>query len=465
MGVPLAMTRRIRITAVLLLLCAGWLSAFAVTGLYGRSSVYLLLPALLLGSGLGLLLKQVNIRQTVMALAATALFSLVLINQFLPQFSPRLSSLRQLKPEVHQVTIQPPPLVDGVVLPALPQLSSHVALHATLFAVLPGAAHDMVYRRHRGVDQVFVSLPDLGAIYLLQDRDSDGFSEQPILYHVGLDRPVGMAWIEDRLYVAEPSRVLELMDTTGDQQVDRERVVLDGLPDDGGHWQRGLVADDRQQLYLSVGSRCNACEEEDARRGTLIRINPESGQATEFARGLRYTLGLAVSADGGRLWGADISRRVDNGVRPPPDELNLIEEGGDYGWPYCYGDQRIDRWLGNPQRCQQTVPSHVDLLPGSSPVSIAFARDLAAAGAEGTALYIVNSGVGTSLLPPDYRVLLLPFAEHRPAAKPRDFLFGWFDQGQSRGRPIAVAAGNEGVLYVSDEQNRAVYRFRSKGGD
>ncbi len=89
--------------------------------------------------------------------------------------------------------------------------------------------------------RLYASIPKLGAIYLLKDENRDGFAEQPILFHVGLDRPHGLVWDGNKLYVAETSRLLELQDRNGDNSVDTERTILDGLPDDGGHWTRSLA--------------------------------------------------------------------------------------------------------------------------------------------------------------------------------------------------------------------------------
>ena len=441
--------------AVFLLLLIGWLSAFMVTGQHGRSSLYLLIPVLLLGAGMGLQLKLTHIRATALTLAISAVAALALLNMFFPQYTPRLSALKNASPDPYPVSIEVPIADELSEFVIERQLKSTSALDIQLIARLPAPARQMLIVE----DRMYVTLPDLGAVYLLDGVSNADFIERPVLFHSGLDRPFGLAMVGERLFVAEPYQIIELIDHNNDLHVDEERVVIDGLPDDGGHWKRSLVAGPDGFLYVSIGSRCNACEEADERRATIIRINPATGESNIFARGLRNSVGLAIAPDTGILWGSDISREL-QGRMPPPDELNRIIGGGDYGWPYCYGQQIPDPQLGTEQQCRDTQPAFVDLSPLCRPMSIAFGADLAAPAEYRDSLYVLCSGNGFGLSPPGPKIVRLGYRQGEVVGRPVDFLRGW---DLSWGAPVAMDIAGQGVIFISEEKSRAIYRVSWPG--
>lgn len=446
------MKKQVQRFAVAIILLAGWLSAFLVTGHYGRSSLYLLLPVFLLGSGMGLLLKLTHIRATVLTLAITAIAALALLNQFFPQHTPRFSPLKTPTPESFLVSIEVPVVDQLSEFISERFLESSAQVTIELVARLPAPARQMLIVDNR----MYVTLSDLGAIYLIDQITSARPSDRPVLYHSGLDRPFGLTAGDGRLFVAEPYQVIELIDNNQDLQVDEERILLDGLPDDGGHWMRALTSDSDGFLYLSIGSRCNACEEEDPRRGSIMRINPDTGAAREFSRGLRNSIGLTIAPDTGLLWGTDISSELQGRV-PPPDELNLISAGEHYGWPYCYGQQTPDPLLGSTQLCRDTVPAIFDLPPLCQPMGLAFGGTLMAPVEYQNSIYLLCSGNGYRLSHSGPKIIQLSYQQGNIIGNASNFLRGWDSEW---GVPIALAVSQQGDLYISDEKTQAIYRVR-----
>ncbi|MBD1399140.1 PQQ-dependent sugar dehydrogenase [Pelovirga terrestris] len=446
------MIKQLQRLMVFLLLLSGWLSAFLVTGLFGRTSLYLLLPVFLLGSGMGLMLKLTHIRATVLTLAVTAIAALALLNQFFPQHTPRLSALKGTPPDFFPASIEVPVVDELSAFMTERSLASSSTVTIQLIARLPAPARRMLIVD----DRMYVTLSDLGAIYLIDQISTGQPSEHPILYHSGLDRPFGLAFSNGRLFVAEPYQVLELIDTSLDLLVDTEKILLDGLPDDGGHWMRALTSDSDGFLYLSIGSRCNACEEEDQRRATIVRIDPDTGETREFAYGLRNSLGLAVAPDTGQLWATDISRELQGRV-PPPDELNRISAGEHYGWPYCYGQQTPDPLLGLEHLCRDSVPATVDLPPLCRPMGLVFGSSLAAPEEYRNSIYLLCGGSSYRASHPGPKIIRLPYDQGTISGPVMDFVRGWDPEW---GAPIALAVSEQGDLFFSDEQSQAIYRVR-----
>lgn len=66
-------------------------------------------------------------------------------------------------------------------------------------------------------------------------------------------------------------------------------------------------------------------QSDDSDYGKTIEINLETGESRHFSKGHRNLQGVVVDLEG-RLW------TTEHGMRGG-DELNLVEDGGNYGWP------------------------------------------------------------------------------------------------------------------------------------
>ncbi|QRK11590.1 PQQ-dependent sugar dehydrogenase [Archangium violaceum] len=151
-------------------------------------------------------------------------------------------------------------------------------------------------------------------------------------------------------------------------------------PADGGqHNNRTLAFGPDCRLYVSVGSTCNACPESNPEHATLLRVDPSTGSRSVFARGLRNTIGFAWHPTTGHLWGMDHDSDS-RGDDFPPEELGLIQEGADYGSPFCAGKQEVDAFisaeppgeLSRPDYRARTRPSTPEYQGHSAPMTLTF---------------------------------------------------------------------------------------------
>lgn len=455
------MNRQLLLALGCVMLLAGWMSAFLYRSLPQSYDIYYLVPTLLLAFGMGFVLKVVSGRLTAVILALTAVASVLAVNTLYPSkgvtllgIQKKLNSAMIGKP----VTVQVRAADRGGIFSTDQTLAAFADIEVNLFARTPGPPRMLAFDT---AGNLFVSIPKLDAVYLLRDDDQDGTADQALLVSADLDRPHGLVWMDDRLYVAEPSRLLELRDIDSDAKADLTRVILEGLPDDGGHWTRSLAMGGDGFLYLSVGSRCNACEEQDERRASILKIDPATGSAEIHATGLRNSVGLAFSADRQSLWASDNGR--DNlGEDLPPDEINLIVAGGNYGWPYCFGAQQPDPELGKQAVCRETLPSTVALQAHSAPLGIAFGDRLAAPLKDRNSLYVAFHGSWNRRVPTGYKLVRIPFVDGQPTGEVEEFLSGWLADGKAWGRPVAPVVGPDGALYLSDDRANAIYRIRWK---
>src|SRR3989304_6418491 len=157
----------------------------------------------------------------------------------------------------------------------------------------------------------------------------------------GLDRPHGIAFDGGSIYVAETDKVIRASYNPETFSVGIPQKLFD-LPGGGRHFTRTIRILDGK-LYTSVGSSCDTCLEDSPLRASILVSNLDGSDLRVFAKGLRNTVFFTFDSSG-NMWGTDMGRDF-LGDNLPPDDVNLIEDGKDYGWPYCYGQKGRDSKL------------------------------------------------------------------------------------------------------------------------
>ena len=95
-----------------------------------------------------------------------------------------------------------------------------------------------------------------------------------------------------------------------------------------GHYGHRLAfSPDGAHLYVTSGDRqkMSPAQDRGTTLGKIIRMNPDGGDARIWTLGNRNPLGIAFAPDG-NLWSSEMGPQGG-------DELNLIVEGRNYGWP------------------------------------------------------------------------------------------------------------------------------------
>ena len=310
-----------------------------------------------------------------------------------------------------------------------------------------------------------VSLPTQGSIIGLRDTDGDGTADQTRTVLSGLRCPYGLAIRDDTLFVAQSTSIARFNHLWGEGTPVPSGVVVDGLPDSGcgAHHFRPLAIDPAGAFYIAFGSSCNVCIEADTRRSTVWKYAVD-GTGREFARGLRNVVDLSFDPASGMLWAATNERDA-LGDDIPPEPVTPVNEGADYGWPYCY-------WNGDSWQVDARVPSRNPRCEGltryfgvqahSAPLGITFPV--------GTGLPETFRGNGFASyhgswnrsIATGYKVARVITNEGRPVAS-EDFVTGWNigprGPGDAWGRPVDIQEGPDGSLFLTDDVAGAVYRI------
>lgn len=176
--------------------------------------------------------------------------------------------------------------------------------------------------------QLYVAERGANRVIRLPDTDSDGQADTVQVVYSNLNEPSSVAFAPDgSLYVSETERILRLSQPDGQGAFQKVEPVIETLPE-GGHSTRTLLfSPDGSTLYVSIGSSCNACVEDDPRRGAVVRYSPDGIGAGEiYARGLRNAVDITFRPGTDEIWATDNGRDL-MGDDVPPEVVWKLEEG------------------------------------------------------------------------------------------------------------------------------------------
>src|SRR3972149_1362935 len=183
---------------------------------------------------------------------------------------------------------------------------------------------------------MLVSIPAQGKVVALKDDNADGVSDHMYTVLTGLDQPHGLAMYyhgEMTLYIAESDQVSTYDFDFDNQKATNKKKVLD-LPGGGGHFTRTLLiiqTPGGDKLLTSIGSSCNVCNEQDDRRAKVLISSLDGSDMRTYASGLRNAVFLTTHPTTKQAWVTEMGRDL-LGDNIPPDEINILKEGKDYGW-------------------------------------------------------------------------------------------------------------------------------------
>lgn len=311
--------------------------------------------------------------------------------------------------------------------------------------------------------QLYVAERGAGRILRLPDIDRDGAADQVEIAASGLNSPSSLAFYQDgSLYVGETRRILRLQPQADQTTFGSPEIVIDDLPSGGHSTRTVLFSPDFSWLYVSIGSSCNVCNEEDQRRAAIMRYTPDGSDGRLFAKGLRNAVGITFRPGTADLWATNNGRDY-LGDDLPPETVYQVQEGVDYGWPRCHSGRIIDPDFGNEDACDDVDHPQVEMQAHTAPLGLAFYTGDQFPPAYKGDLFIALHGSWNRSIPVGYKIVRVPFSGES-IGPVEDFAVGWLESGSSWGRPVDIVTGPDGSLFISDDAGGRIYRITYGGG-
>ncbi len=318
-------------------------------------------------------------------------------------------------------------------------------------------------------DMVDYNLSREGSIFILDDFDErEKVFRSRTAYLTGLRGPHNVAFYKDKegkdwIYITLTEHLVRYSYHAGDLAPTEPMEVVYRFPNaqsptaDNIVWhltRTVLFVDDT--MFVSVGSGCNLCEEEEGdMRAMILAMNPDGTDARIYADGVKNAVGLEWT--GGSLYATE--NGVDHlGNDDPDDLLYKIEEGRHYGWPYCFeagGEKYRDNsraWTREPVDCSSVPVSFAGFDPHSAPLGVTYFGTNAHAALKDSFL-VAMQGSWQPEVGKGYEVLRVSKEGEIDV-----FLTGFMDDaGERIGRPVHVLQRDKNSFFLTEDFSGRMY--------
>jgi glucose/arabinose dehydrogenase len=404
-----------------------------------------------------------------------------------------------------------PRLVGAAGLPACDPDNGGLKLPEGFCALV--IADDVGTARHLAIapnGDVYVALQEGRAkpvgVAVLRDTNGDG--KMDATERFGDKSTTGIALRNGYLYIATISSVERFKLTPGQLKPGAAEVVVADLPVTRPHQDKGIAFDGKGSLYVNVGAPSNACQPQDRRpkvpgqdpcplletsggiwKFDENKLGQKQSDGVRYATGLRQMPGIAWH-DGAlytvmnnrdqldSLW-SEAFTPEDNQTRPA-EPMYRIEQGDNFGWPFCFYDFTQSKLLLNPEyggdgktvgRCSEyKLP--IAMFPAHwAPVDLMFYTGTQLPKKyQGGAFIAFHGSWNRSPANQDgYTVTFQPFAGGKPSGKYEVFADNFAgptaprSPNQATYRADGVAQGPDGSLYIAESQKGRIWRVIYKG--
>lgn len=309
---------------------------------------------------------------------------------------------------------------------------------------------------------LYITRRDTGDVLLLNDKNGDGRFEESKTVAADFKGVHGITMKDEWLYLCNNNE-LRRYKVNRDGSLGNHEMLFNDMPSAGQHPNRTMDFGPDGKLYISIGTLCNDCKEADREAATMVQVDPVTWKRTIFASGLRNTIGFDWHPQTNELWGMDNGGDA-KGDDWPPEELNNLKEGKNYGYPFAYAKKEIDltredpagnskqKWVENTEGSIMEYQAHM------APIGFQFFPAGTVFGGDA----IVNwHGSWNRSKSVGFKVQRIKFVNGRPAGA-EDFLTGFLKNKTRFGRPAGVAISSTGTVYISDDANGVLYSIKQK---
>ena len=344
-----------------------------------------------------------------------------------------------------------------------------------------------------------------GGIVALRDTDGDGRAD--VIRRFGEHGGTGIRMHKGHIYFATVSSVLRYRLKPDELLPDpTPEVIVTGFPEQREHADKPVAFDDRGGLYVNVGAPSNACQQRKRTRRSpgqdpcphlerhagIWRFEDERPGQTQaegehYATGIRQCIAMAWNHPAGELYAVQHGRdqlhslwpdrfTVEQNAKLPAEEFIIVKRGSDFGWPYGYWDHFQEKRVLAPEyggdgekvgRCDRFDEPIMSFPAHWAPNDMMFytGAQFPARYRNGAFIAFHGSWNRAPLPQAGFKVVFVPFEESMPSGDWEVFADGFAGQevverpADAEFRPMGLAQGPDGSLYVSDSQRGRIWRI------
>lgn len=371
-------------------------------------------------------------------------------------------------------------------------------------------ADDIGQARHLVVDEegdVYVNLgsPENGhGLVAMRDTDGDGKADKKEYF--GKGGGTGIRLHNGYLYYSTNEKVFRHSLKKGDLVPSGAEELMLTLPSQNQHASKAIAFDGQGNMYVEIGAPSNACQDPDRTKGTpgqdpcpLLeksggiwkfsdsQTGQSFGDGERYATGIRHAVGMDWNTSDNTLYAMQHGRdqlhqfwpdlyTEQESAEMPAEEMLKVNQGDDFGWPYCYYDWKKDQLLLNPEyggdgnkvgRCS-SKEDPVIAFPGHwAPNALQFytGRSFPQKYRNGAFVAFHGSWNRAPLPQQGYKVVFVPFSNGQAASQFENFATEFADDGSdiaspgdAEYRPCGLAVGPDGSLYICSSAKGRVWR-------
>jgi len=369
--------------------------------------------------------------------------------------------------------------------------------------------------RHLDVNSngdVYVSLSRVkngGGIVCLRDKDKNGKADE--IKYFGAFEGTGIKIHNGYLYFGADTVVVRYKLKEGElvPMVSPE-IIAGGFGAQNQHATKPFTFDNAGNIYVTVGAPSNACQVNDRTKGSpgidpcpILQLHggiwrfkadvlnqDQARDGYRYATGIRNAVAINWNNTENKLYAVQHGRDQlsqfypqyytdEQSAQLPAEEFLLVQDGSDFGWPYCYYDPAQNKKVLAPEyggdglkvgRCSSADDPIMAFPAHLAPNDLLFyTGSMFPEKYKNGAFIAFHGSWNRAPLPQEgYYVVFVPFKGSIPSGKWEVFASGFAgvdvvnSPNDAKHRPCGLAQAPDGSLYVTDDVKGRVYRILYK---